>query len=71
MTDPGGAPDIRILGGDPTPEELAAVTAVLAAAIDQLAREERTEDARVSTWQRTRRGMRENLSPGAWGTFGH
>jgi hypothetical protein len=61
------APDIRILAGDPTPEELAAVTAVLAAALDELASEHRRAgEAGMSAWDRSRRGLRQPLPRGAW-----
>ena len=65
------ATEIRILGGDPTPEELAAVTAVLSAALDQLAAEERRHDPGITRWERTQRRMREPLQRGAWAGFGH
>lgn len=64
------AADIRILSGDPTPEELAAVTAVLAAALDQLAAEHRRRDSATSGWERSVRAPRAALTPGAWSTFG-
>ncbi|MBI5160223.1 MAG: acyl-CoA carboxylase subunit epsilon [Micrococcales bacterium] len=61
----GVVPDLRFLSGDPTPEELAAVTAVLGAAIEQLAQEDRTEPVVPSTWMRTRRAIRPVLT-GDW-----
>ncbi len=74
MTDSEGArapaADIRILAGDPTAEELAAVTAVLAAALDQLAAENRRRDPVPSGWDRSVRSPRHPLTPGAWSTFG-
>jgi hypothetical protein len=64
------APDIRILGGDPTPEEIAAVTAVLAAALDQLAGESRRRaDNAPNAWQRSQRDIRAPLPFGAWRSF--
>ena len=59
------SPEIRILGGDPSPQEIAAVTAVLASALDELAREDRTEETPLSVWARTRRALRSPLS-GDW-----
>lgn len=64
--------DLVILSGDPTPEELAAVTATLTAMID-----ERADDAALahvtgpSAWQRSQRPIRAPLSPGrgAWRGF--
>ncbi|MFT2749015.1 acyl-CoA carboxylase epsilon subunit [Clavibacter sp. Sh2036] len=55
---------LRVLGGSPTAEELAAATAVLAAlaagpAVEQPAR--RAPDA----WQRSQRTVRGTLVPGA------
>jgi len=35
--------DIRVIGGDPTPEELAAVTAVVTSALDVIAGERRRQ----------------------------
>ena len=67
MTAHEGAPDIRILGGDPTPEELAAVTAVLTLALDELAGEHRRQrDRGTSAWEASRRPLREPLPFGAW-----
>lgn len=66
-----GAPDIRILGGDPTPEELAAVTAVLTAALDELAGEDRRERSRgTSAWDASRRALRTPLPHGTWRSLG-
>lgn len=61
---------IRILGGDPTPEEIAAVTAVLSAALDQLAGESHRRAAAGPTgWQASQRGVRTPLPFGAWRNF--
>jgi predicted amidohydrolase YtcJ len=60
------ASDIRIIGGSPTPEEVAAVTAVLQATLDELAAEEALlSGVRTSAWQRSQRGLRGELRPGA------
>lgn len=64
------APDIRILGGEPTPAEIAAVTAVLTAALDQLAGESRRRaESGPNAWQRSQRDIRGPLPFGAWRTF--
>ena len=68
MSDEGQRPeaDIRVVGGDPTPEELAAATAVLQASLDELAGMHRVARRAVPTWERERRGLRGPLEPGAW-----
>lgn len=64
------APDIRVTGGNPTPEELAAVTAVLAAALDELAGAHRRHSATGPTgWDRSRRALRQPLPFGSWRNF--
>ena len=61
--------DIRILGGDPDDSEIAAVTAVLSAALDELAGEQRRrQSAGTSAWQRSQRSVRSPLVRGAWRT---
>ena len=63
--------DIHISGGGPTPEEIAAVTAVLTAALEELAGESRRRQRLVPTaWERSQRAIRAPLTPGAWATFG-
>jgi len=63
--------DIRVIGGDPTPEELAAVTAVVTAALDVIAGERRRQaEASQSAWQRSQRSVRGTLRRGTWTTFG-
>ncbi|MGN6501829.1 MAG: acyl-CoA carboxylase epsilon subunit [Pseudolysinimonas sp.] len=60
-------PDIRILSGNPDAAELAAVTAVLAAALDELAGEQRRrQSAGPSAWQRSQRSVRTPLTHGDW-----
>jgi hypothetical protein len=63
---------ISVVSGSPTAEELAAVTVVLEAMLDEL------EDSaalaagpRVSAWQRSQRTLRKPLHPGygAWRSF--
>ncbi|HXR43824.1 MAG TPA: acyl-CoA carboxylase subunit epsilon [Pseudolysinimonas sp.] len=73
MSDPAGADrlDIRIVGGNPTDEEVAAVTAVLDAALEELAGEERRRPgAGPTAWQRSQRNVRHPLVRGAWREHG-
>jgi hypothetical protein len=59
--------DIRIVSGDPDPAEIAAVTAVLSAALDELGGEQRRrQNGGPSAWQRSQRGVRSPLVRGAW-----
>jgi hypothetical protein len=68
---PDATVDIRVLRGQPDAEELAAVTAVLTAALDELAGEQRRrQHSGMSAWQRSQRVVRTPLARGAWGTFG-
>jgi hypothetical protein len=63
---------LRIVGGNPTPLEVAAVTAVLTVALDELANvRERDAGVRQSAWQRSARAIRTPLTPGygAWRNF--
>ena len=65
------APDIRVVEGRPTTEELAAVTAVIAGALEAIAGEQRRSASPGPTaWQRSQRAVRGHLQPGAWVTFG-
>ena len=62
-------PDIRILSGNPSPEDVAAVSAVLTAALDELAGEHRrSRDSGPTGWQRSQRGLRAPLVRGTWST---
>jgi hypothetical protein len=64
------APDIRIVAGSPDAAEVAAITAVLSVALEQLAAaDRRSSDERPSGWQRTRRQMRTPLRRGTWGAW--
>jgi gamma-glutamyl:cysteine ligase YbdK (ATP-grasp superfamily) len=67
------AAELRIISGDPTPSELAAITAVLSAMIEE-AESSRRQSARrgQSAWQRSQQPIRQTLAPGfgAWRTFG-
>ena len=61
------SPEIRILSGEPSPAEIAAVTAVLSAALDELAGESRRSRERgLSAWQTSQRPIRRPLPHGAW-----
>ncbi|MFZ7089098.1 acyl-CoA carboxylase subunit epsilon [Curtobacterium sp. RRHDQ10] len=62
------APGMRVVAGTPTPEELAAVTAVLRAAADEAERVGRTrvDGAPRSAWDASARGLRTPLERGAW-----
>jgi hypothetical protein len=63
--------EISINAGNPSPTELAAVTAVITAALAELEEDSRTSAARVSAWQRSQRAVRSPLTPGygAWRGF--
>ncbi|NEM91318.1 acyl-CoA carboxylase epsilon subunit [Galbitalea soli] len=58
--------DFVVVSGAPDAEELAAVTAVLAGVLDELAAERgRQSHGGQSAWQRTQRSVRGTLTPGA------
>ena len=64
--------DIAVISGRPDADELAAVTAVLAEVLDELAAEQgRREHAGPSAWARSQRGIRPPIQPGhgAWRSF--
>jgi hypothetical protein len=64
-------PGIRIIGGNPDAEEIAALTAVLTAALDELAGEQRrAQSSGPTAWQRSQRAVRTPLVRGAWRTSG-
>ena len=56
--------DVRVLRGAPTPEEIAAVTAVLSAAVVEEAAKAPEKSSVPSAWQRSQRIMRSPLIPG-------
>ncbi len=61
-----------IVGGNPTSAEIAAVTGVLSAVLEELASEHtRAHAPVVSAWQLGQRGLRVPLqpAPGAWRNF--
>ena len=65
-------PEIRILGGSPSPEDIAAVTVVVTQALAELADELGAEAGpAVSAWHRSQRQLRTPLTPGpgAWRSF--
>jgi hypothetical protein len=64
--------DIAVISGNPDAEDLAAVTAVLAGVLDELAAEQgRREQSAQSAWTRSQRDIRAPLTPGAgaWRSF--
>ncbi len=63
--------DIRVTGGHPSDQEIAALTAVLTVALDELAGEDRRRQRLVpSAWERSQRVVRTPLTTGTWQTFG-
>ena len=61
---------IRILGGSATPAEVAAVTAVLTLALDEIAgQSRRSADSRPTAWSASRRAVRRPLPFGTWRDF--
>jgi hypothetical protein len=61
-----------ILAGNPTTEELAAVTAVMIALVEEAGSAENEDTTMVqNAWQRSQRPIREPISPavGAWRGF--
>ncbi|MGY2897692.1 hypothetical protein ACVKXF_000304 [Curtobacterium sp. PvP017] len=69
--EPASVADVRVVSGEPTPEELAAVVAVLQRQADEAAAAGRAEvvDEPRTGWQASTRGLRRPLDhgPGAWG----
>lgn len=66
------APSFRVLSGNPSPEELAAVTAVLAAAIEEAtALGKPAKERGQSAWQLAQRPIRMPLERGigTWRSF--
>jgi hypothetical protein len=64
--------DVRVLRGSPTPEEIAAVTAVLTAAVvEESAGADAVLSHGPSAWQRSTRILRTPLAagPGRWRNF--
>ncbi|TBN55929.1 acyl-CoA carboxylase subunit epsilon [Glaciihabitans arcticus] len=66
------APEFRIVAGNPTPAELAAVTAVLTGVLDELSAEQgRLAHTGPSAWAISQRPIRSTIAPGqgAWRSF--
>jgi Acyl-CoA carboxylase epsilon subunit len=63
------APTLEVVAGDPSPEELAALVAVLSVVAQSSAVTDRPEPARVDGWAASWRGIGAPvpLGPGAWG----
>jgi hypothetical protein len=64
--------DIEILSGNPDADDMAAVTAVLAGVLEELAAEQgRRQQATTSAWERSQRTVREPVhpGPGVWRSF--
>lgn len=69
---PTGGNDFAIVGGNPSSAEIAAVTGVLSAVLEELADEHSRDSVPVVTaWQKSQRGIRSTLQPGpgAWRNF--
>jgi len=69
--DDAATTEFEVVAGAPTPEELAAVTAVITSMIEEVEDGRRAEGPRVSAWQRSQRSIRAPLHPGAgaWRSF--
>jgi len=64
--------DIRILAGNPDAEEVAALTAVVSAVLEELAENnERSAARHPDAWFRSQRALRSavHAAPGAWRGF--
>ena len=68
---PAGGLSVRVLSGSPTPEELAAVIAVVSEAYSGEAKRAVTEDkGPTSAWARSAHAMRQRPAQGSvWGRF--
>jgi hypothetical protein len=67
VTDAPEPTEIRFLAGNPDPDEIAAISAVLSAALEELAGEQRRQQTSgPSTWQRSQRNVRTPLVRGSW-----
>jgi uncharacterized protein (DUF1800 family) len=69
--DDGAQLDIVFTSPGPSPTEIAAVTAVLAAVIDEGSSDAKAPDVGPSAWQRSQRKLRSPVvpGPGAWRSF--
>lgn len=73
MSAPEYGPAVRIMRGNPQPEELAAVSAVMAAVLEEHAAQRPEAIEPVGTaWSRSQRMLRGPVGPGAtrWRSFG-
>jgi aryl-alcohol dehydrogenase-like predicted oxidoreductase len=64
--------DLTVISGNPDAEDLAALTAVLAEVLDELAAEQgRRAAAATSAWARSQRGVNAaaHPGPGVWRSF--
>lgn len=64
--------DLAVISGSPTPADVAAITAVLAGVLEELAAEQgRRQNAVPSAWARSQRGVRAPIQSGvgAWRSF--
>jgi hypothetical protein len=67
------APDIRIVSGNPDDVEMAALTAVVAGVLEELAAlRQAQKDMGPTAWQRSQRALRSPLHAGngQWNGFG-
>ena len=62
------ASPIRVVSRNATDLDIAAVTAVVTAALEELSAEQAAMPAEISAWSRSQRGLRSTLhpGPGAW-----
>ena len=67
LPEPVQPPDIRVVSRNASDLEIAAVTAVVTAALDELAATAGAEPE-ITAWQHSQRGLRTPLhaGPGAW-----
>ena len=63
-TDANTAPPFTVVAGKPTPSELAAVTAVLTAMVEESTNEAPRRSAVASEWSKSARSGRSQLTPG-------
>lgn len=71
MSEATPAPSIKVVSTSATPLEIAAVTAVVTATLEELAASQGAEEAVESAWQSSRRSLRRPVhpAPGAWRGF--
>ncbi len=68
----GHGVDVRLLRGSPTPDEIAAVTAVLTSAVvEEASHSEAVPSDGPSAWQRSQKAVRSPVTagPGRWRNF--